>query len=110
MGATILQINFSFDGSWAEYEAGNAAGAAQIASIPGLGWKVWLKNAATGEAGGLYLFHDQPAAQGFAAQAAVMLKDLPGVSNLSIKEFGVIESLTAVTRGPIARAEPVTHA
>lgn len=37
MSATILQINFSFAGSWADYETGNAAGAAQIAGIPGLG-------------------------------------------------------------------------
>lgn len=34
VSATILQINFNFDGSWAEYESGNAAGAAQIAAIP----------------------------------------------------------------------------
>lgn len=102
MSATILQINFSFEGSWEEYESGNAAGAAQIAAIPGLGWKVWLKNAATSEAGGLYLFHDESAAQGFAAQAVIMLKELRGVSNVSIKEFAVIESLTAITRGPIA--------
>lgn len=55
MSPTILQINFDFGGSWAEYEAGNAASAGEIAGIPGLGWKVWLKNAATGEAGGIYL-------------------------------------------------------
>jgi predicted small metal-binding protein len=103
MSATILQINFNFDGSWAEYEMANAAGAAQIAGIPGLGWKVWLKNAATGEAGGIYLFHDQAAAQGFAAQVAAMLGEVPQYTNVSIKQFGVIESLTAVTRGPIAR-------
>lgn len=102
MSATILQINFNFAGSWAEYEAGNQAGAAQIAGIPGLGWKIWLKNAATGEAGGIYLFHDDAAAQGFATQVAAMLAELPQVTNISIKPFGVIESLTAITRGPIA--------
>jgi rhodanese-related sulfurtransferase len=102
MSASILQINFDFDGSWAEYETANEPGAAQIAAMPGLGWKVWLKNAATGEAGGIYLFHDEAAAQGFAAQVAGMLKEMPGVSNVSIKHFGVIEALTAITRGPIA--------
>jgi hypothetical protein len=102
MSATILQINFSYDGSWADYEAASAAGAGQIAGIPGLGWKVWLKNAATGEAGGIYLFHDEAVAHGFAAQAAAMLAEMPPVSNVSIKSFGVIEALTAVTRGPIA--------
>lgn len=107
MSATILQINFDYDGSWAEYEAANAPGAGQIASVPGLGWKVWLKNAATGEAGGICLFQDETAAQGFAAQAAVMLAEFPHVTDVSIKQFGVIESLTAITRGPIA---PARHA
>lgn len=102
MSPTILQINFDFAGSWADYEAGNAASASQIAGVPGLGWKVWLKNATTGEAGGIYLFHDEAAAQGFAGQAAAMLAALPQVTNVSIKPFGVIESLTAITRGPIA--------
>jgi rhodanese-related sulfurtransferase len=102
MSTTILQINFNFDGSWAEYEAANAPGAAQIAGVPGLGWKIWLQNAMTGEAGGIYLFHDTTAAQGFAAQVAAMLGDVPQYTNVSIKQFGVIEALTAVTRGPIA--------
>ena len=104
MSATILQINFSFDGLWTDYEASNAAGAMQIAGVPGLGWKIWLKNAVTGEAGGIYLFHDAAAAQGFAAQVAAMLGDVPQYANVSIKQFGVIETLTAVTRGPIAPA------
>jgi rhodanese-related sulfurtransferase len=108
MSATIVQINFSFAGSWEDYETGNKDAASFIASLPDLGWKVWLKNAATGEAGGIYLFHDEAAAQGFAAQAAAMLADMPPVSNVSIKQFGVIESLTAVTRGPIAPARAWT--
>jgi len=31
-----------------------------------------------------------------------MLGDVPQYTNVSIKQFGVIESLTAITRGPIA--------
>jgi rhodanese-related sulfurtransferase len=104
MSATIVQINFNFDGSWAEYEATNTPGAAQIAGLPGLGWKIWLQNATTGEAGGIYLFHDAAAAQGFAAQVAAMLGDVPQYTNVNIKQFGVIESLTAITRGPLAPA------
>jgi rhodanese-related sulfurtransferase len=104
MSATILQINFDYDGSWAEYEEANAAGAGQIAGVPGLRWKIWLKNAATSEAGGIYLFHDEAAATEFATLAAGMLAEMPQVANASIKQFGVIESLTAVTRGPIAPA------
>jgi rhodanese-related sulfurtransferase len=103
MSASIVQINFDYDGSWAEYEKSNEPGAHVIAGIPGLGWKVWLKNAATGEAGGIYLFHDEAAAQGFAAQVEGMLNAVPQYSNVSIKHFGVIEPLTAITRGPTAQ-------
>lgn len=102
MSEAILQINFDYDGSWAEYEEANAAGASQIAGVPGLVWKIWLKNTATGEAGGIYLFHDQAAAQAFAAQAAAMLGAVPQYTNVSIKQFGMLEALTAVTRGPVA--------
>lgn len=101
MSTTVLQINYNVGGSWADYEASNAVGAALIAGLPSLGWKIWLKNAATGEGGGIYLFRNEDAAQGFATQVAGMLKDLPQVTNVSIKQFGVIESLTAITRGPI---------
>lgn len=104
MSATILQINFDYDGSWAEYEEANAAGASQIAGVPSLAWKIWLKNTAKGEAGGIYLFHDEAAALGFAAQVGAFFEATPQYTSVSIKHFGVIESLTAITRGPIAPA------
>lgn len=108
MSANILQINFNFSSSRAEYEAASEPGAAFIAGVPGLGWKIWLMNEVLAEAGGIYLFHDEAAAQGFAAQVEAMLKNDPRFSSISIKQFGVIESLTTVTRGPIAPAHVET--
>lgn len=32
-----------------------------------------------------------------------MLQEMPGISHISIKHFGVIESLTAITRGPLPK-------
>lgn len=103
MAQRILQINFNFSSSRAEYEAASQPNAAPIAAAPGLSWKIWLMNEAQAEAGGIYLFDGEAAAQGFAQEAEAMLRDDPSLSNVSVKQFGVIESLTASTRGPIAQ-------
>jgi len=103
MANNILQINFNFSGSRAEYEAASLPDAAPIAAVPGLRWKIWLMNEATHEAGGIYLFNDEAAAQGFAQQIEAMLRSDPSFSNVSVKQFDVIEALTAITRGPISQ-------
>ncbi len=103
MAKSILQVNFIFSGSRAEYEAASLPNAAPIAAVPGLIWKIWLMNEAAHEAGGAYLFDDETAAQGFAQQLEAMLRGAPSFSNISIKQFGVIEALTAITRGPLLR-------
>ncbi|MCU0507326.1 MAG: YdhR family protein [Anaerolineae bacterium] len=100
MASSIVQINFNFASTRSEYEAACAASAPQFAAMPGLNWKIWLMNEADREAGGLYLFDDAEAAQGFAQQVAGMLAEF-GFANVSIKLFEPIETLTAITRGPI---------
>lgn len=103
MSKNILQVNFTFSGSPAEYEAASLPNAAPIAAMPGLIWKIWLMNEAAREAGGIYLFDDEVGAQGFAQQLEAMLHGAPSFSNVSIKQFGVIEALTAITRGPVTQ-------
>jgi hypothetical protein len=103
MTSNIVQINFNFAGTRAEYEAACLPGAPHLAAIPGLNWKIWLMNEAASEAGGIYLFDDAAAAEGFAAQVVGMLP-APAFVNVSIKRFEPIEALTAITRGPILKA------
>jgi len=103
VSVSILQINFTFSGSRAEYEAASLPNAAPIAAIPGLGWKIWLINTATSEAGGIYRFDDENTAEAFAKDVEVMLRGNPSFGNISVKQFGVIETLTAITRGPISQ-------
>jgi rhodanese-related sulfurtransferase len=101
-----LQVNFNFSGSQADYEAASLSGAAFIASVPGLAWKIWPMNEAAQEAGGIYLFDDDASAQGFARQLEPMLRDNPSLSNVSIRQFDILEGLTAITRGALAQAVP----
>ncbi len=56
MSPRILQINYKLQGTPADYKEENQPYAEPIAQTPGLGWKVWLVNEKTKEAGGIYLY------------------------------------------------------
>lgn len=102
MSEKILQVNLTFSISSAELEAAWLEVAQPIAEVPGLRWKVWLMNEAEQEAGGIYLFESEAAAQSYLAGPIVAaLKSSPVVSNISAKLFDVLESHTAITRGPL---------
>jgi hypothetical protein len=99
MSAKILQINYKFSGPRAEYERENLPYAQPIADLVGLRWKVWIINEAQREAGGIYLFDGDAAAQTFLAGPIVA--EMKGDPTLSIKVFDVIDELTTITRGPV---------
>ena len=102
MAETILQINFRFEGSRAEYLQAFGEVAAPIADSLGLRWKVWPWNDEEREGGGIYLFDDASSAQAFLqGPIAAGLGQHPAVSDISIRQFEVLESLTTITRGPI---------
>lgn len=102
MSQKILQINFKFSISQAELEQAFAPAAQPIADTPGLRWKVWLMNGADHEAGGVYLFDDEASLQAYLNGPIVAsLGSNPALSNVAVKVFDTIESLTLVTRGPI---------
>jgi hypothetical protein len=102
MSPKILQVNLKFSISRAELEAAWLEAAQPIADVPGLHWKVWLMNESEHEAGGIYLFESEDAAQAYLAGPIVgALKSSPAVSNISAKLFDVLESHTAITRGPV---------
>jgi Putative mono-oxygenase ydhR len=105
MSEKILQLNLNFSISRAELEAAWIEVAQPIADVPGLRWKVWLMNEVEQEAGGIYLFENEAAAQSYLAGPIVeALKSSPAVSNISAKLFDVLESHSAITRGPVKSA------
>jgi hypothetical protein len=102
MAETILLINFKFDGSKAEYLETFGEVAAPIAASPGLQWKVWPWNDEERVGGGIYLFDDASAAQAFLeGPIAAGLGQISAVSDISVRQFEVLDSLTAITRGPV---------
>ena len=99
MSGKIMQINYKLSGPRAEYEKENLPYAQPIADLPGLHWKVWIINEAQNEAGGIYLFDDDAAAQSFVD--GPIIAEMKGDPTLSIKAFDVIAELTTITRGPV---------
>jgi hypothetical protein len=102
MPVRIVQINFKYNVPRADFEQASAAWAHEFAALPGLRWKIWIVNEEKSEAGGIFLFDDQAAADAFAAgPLAAKVHEHPALSDFSAKQFDVRESVSAMTHGPI---------
>jgi hypothetical protein len=102
MANHILQLNFKFSVTKAEYEQAVASMAADFAKVAGLRWKVWIVNEAESEAGGIYLFEDEASMQAFlAGPLAAGVSNHPAISDMNVKQFEVMADVTAITRGPV---------
>ena len=101
----ILQINFKFNVTAAEYEQAIAPHAEAFAAIPGLSWKVWILNAAESEAGGIYLFENGSSLDAFLkSKLAEGVVNNPALSEFSIKTFDVMATETMITGGLVESA------
>ncbi len=99
---TLLQFDFPMPGPWGlEMTRAMDGLARDIAVTPGLRWKIWTENSATGEAGGIYLFDDAASAAAYAEMHTRRLQSF-GIAGIRAKTFDVNEGLTAITRGPLA--------
>lgn len=97
----LLQVDFPFSGPWGPAMTEALRGlAASIADEPGLIWKIWTENAATSEAGGIYLFADRPSAEAYLAMHTARLKDF-GIPSVNGKIFDVNGELSAIDRAPL---------
>jgi hypothetical protein len=102
MSEKLLQLNFKFSVSATDYEGAVSPLARDFAAVPGLRWKIWLMNEDRHEAGGLYMFEDAPSLKAFLeGPLAKGVMGHPALSDFSAKTFDIMDSLTAVTRGPV---------
>ena len=65
MSGRIVQLNFKFNVSVAEYKQAVSTLANEFAAVSGLRWKIWIINEAESEAGGIYLFNDEASVTAF---------------------------------------------
>ncbi|MCB1405687.1 MAG: monooxygenase [Rhodobacteraceae bacterium] len=98
MSHTLLQIDFPFAGPWGEAMTGAFSDLARdIASEPGLVWKIWTENAETGRSGGIYVFDSADAAQAYLTKHTARLQSF-GINGIEAKTFQVNHDLSALTR------------
>ena len=108
MAQKLLQVNFTFSGvSKAELEEAWMPAARAIAETPGLRWKIFLMNEAEHEAGGIVLFDDEASLQAYVDGVVAAMRNDPTLSDLSVKQFDVLEEHSAITRGPVGEAARV---
>ena len=105
MSQQILQVNMNYSIPRAALETAWLGVAQPSADTPGLVWKVWLMNEQEKEAGGIYLFESEEAANAYVSGPIVAgLKASPAVSNISAKMFSVLGDHSAITRAPLTAA------
>lgn len=97
----ILIINFSLDGLSEEQFARSCDELAPMfAAVPGLVSKVWLADHAEGVFGGVYTFESEQAVDDYlASDLYAGIGATPGLVNISVRRFGVLDGPTRVTRG-----------
>lgn len=97
----ILIVNFSLDGLTEEDFARSCDELAPVfAEVPGLVSKVWLADHAEGVYGGVYTFGSETALDEYLkSDLFAAIGATPGLVNISVHQFGVLEAPTRVTRG-----------
>jgi len=99
--AKLLQIDFPFTGPFGTEMAEALKDlAVSITEEPGFIWKIWTENASERDAGGIYLFRTEEAAEAYLEKHTARLKSL-GVDKVHAKIFDVNEALSQITGGPV---------
>ncbi len=99
---TLLQIDFPSHGPWGADLTEIASDLARhLIKTPGMVWKIWTENERTGDCGGIYLFTDESSANDFLKEHLQRL-DSMGIKDVRAKVLDVNESLSRITRAPIA--------
>jgi len=97
----ILIVNFNLDGLSEEGFASSCDELAPVfAAVPGLASKIWLADRAEGVFGGVYVFESEQAVDDYLeSDLFAGIGATPGLVNISVRRFGVLEGPTRVTRG-----------
>ena len=101
MHATVINFHLK---DWTEpaYQQLCRDVAPAFAEVPGLICKVWLADRMSGTYGGIYLWQDEAAFKNFTkSELFASVGGHPNLTDITVKDFGVLDEPTAVTRGLI---------
>ena len=97
----LLQVDFPMDGPFGEEMSEAFVDLAKsINEEPGMIWKIWTENAATKEAGGVYLFGTKTDAERYLTMHSERLASF-GITDIRVKIFEVNEVLSTINNAPI---------
>jgi hypothetical protein len=98
----LLQVNYQLGSAVSDFMRESKPVADLLANVPGLRWKIWLKNDDENQGGGIYLFENSEALTSFAQGPIIAkLRSHPAITEVSLKEFDVPQDLSSITRAPI---------
>lgn len=105
---TLVVVEFPSQGPWNK-EMANAYRelATDIATEPGLIWKVWTEAPERSVAGGVYLFSTRQSADAYVAKHATRLQAW-GIKNIDARTFEVNDELSFITRLRDTMTSPTT--
>ncbi|WP_082172641.1 monooxygenase [Lysinibacillus xylanilyticus] len=97
----LLQVDFPMDVPFGEEMSEAFVDLAKsINEEPGMIWKIWTENAATKEAGGVYLFETKTDAEKYLTMHSERLASF-GITDIRVKIFEVNEVLSTINNAPI---------
>jgi hypothetical protein len=100
----ILQINFKYNISTAEFKQQMLDNAPRLAAVKGLKWKIWSMDEVNREASGYYLFENEAAIDNYLDRVFfVGMGNNPTVSNIVVKKLSILEEPTAITHGLVGK-------
>ncbi|MGB1770944.1 MAG: YdhR family protein [Planctomycetota bacterium] len=97
----VLVVNFNLEGiNHDQYSEACDELAGTFAAIPGLIAKVWLSDPDSNTYGGVYTFEDKAAFEAYqAGEVFAAVAGNPNFTNVTAKDFGILDGPTRVTRG-----------
>lgn len=102
MPSKLLQINLRFTVSPEDLVKEFESAAEPISGVPGLKWKIFGMNREKTEGAGIYLFEDEGSLQAYLDGPIIAaMKEKTAFQDIDMKTFDVVDSATAVTRGPV---------
>ena len=98
----VQVVTFGLNGITEEQFHGAAeADAPTFASLPGLLAKFWLRDPEANTYGGVYLWADQEAYEGYIkGEVFNALKADQHLKNLESRDFGIFQDLSSITKRP----------
>lgn len=102
----MLQVNFSYNVTAAEFMAEVSPLAEQFAAAEGLRWKIWALDEANSQFSGVLFFDTPEDVQTFVeSDLAAMLMAHPALSDFSVMPYNILGAESLTTRAPVGVVE-----